>query len=140
MFLSMNHKLAYTLDWLCAAEWFIIYTLSALILVDLFVATFFVYVMLCAGFMKYQRRHDPWSQKTCILILLIIGVIIALSFHGLFFYMAIFTDDYPYLSYMLKTLCYEVIALVCGAIIAAVFFCVRFCFRGIITIVYITGD
>lgn len=127
---SLNQKLAYFSEWYFSLEWFILSTLTAGILVDLVVFSFGVYLPIIGGLCEVNRKRMYEGRlRCCPLVFLIIGAIFSLSFHGTFIYLSCFSDNWPYLYYMVKCLFWEVIFIIVIAVIVLVFYIVREIYR-----------
>lgn len=63
MVFFLNQKLIYSFEGAYQLEWFLVYNLSALVAIDLYVASFFIHIALYNGFRDYVRYIKPYDPE-----------------------------------------------------------------------------
>ena len=128
----LNQKMIYFCNWYYSIIWFIFHTIGSVILADVGAATFFAYLPIIGGMLQEYRNRAYYADNfrfivSMFLFLLALGV--ALTLHILFIKYSFFTDDHPYLWYLVKIVGYELIlALIVGSM-ALGFFAVTYAIR-----------
>ena len=124
--------MTYYCNWYYSIIWFIFHTIGSVILADVGAATFFAYLPIIGGMLQEYRNRVYYADNyrfivSMFLFLLALGV--ALTLHILFIKYSFFTDDHPYLWYLVKIVGYELIlALIVGSM-ALGFFAVTYAIR-----------
>lgn len=124
--LFLDIKVAYFWTLFGYVQWCILYGFSCLILVDLFVASFFLYIPLVAIILKY-RHFD--TLEFVFLGLKIFCLLLVATLHGYFLYYSFIEDGPPFMWNMMKALFYEICIVLIIGLVALLVFLVKNFFR-----------
>jgi hypothetical protein len=110
----LNLKFVYHFDLIYNVEWFLIYNISALILIDVYAVSFAGYLYLYENYIRYKRGYwdyDTSSRRNLIAFMYVVLALALAAFHGLLMHMFF---RYEYTWRMLTIGGYELVVLAIG--------------------------
>ena len=127
IFLLLNQKLYYASEWYYWVVSGFFYNLAASLLIDFIVISFGSYVVIYQNLHRYSSYRNSYSPSfyRCGICVNYFALAIMLCLHITYFYLALFTDTWPFLWRMLVCLAYESIIAIFVGILVLIFYAVK---------------